>query len=207
MLGDLALLGLALCLVTGLVTILVALAMRRRALVGRAARLLAAVVVVYAALLLGASFVSRERVLGPGEEKSVGGYDPHLHFRVRGPFVRDASGDVQVAVFLRSDARRALQDPSGLIAVLVDARGHHWWPVITSAAGLDRRRGLVPFGRTLGPGESYVATLAFRPDPSAAGLRLLVSETGWPCRVTIGHERSPFHRKTYFALVDSAAVR
>jgi len=206
MLGDLALMLLALCLVVGLATILAALALRRAAVAGLVVRLLAGVVVVYAALLLGAAFVSRERVLPPGEEKAVSGFDPHLHFRVRGPMVRDAQGNLEVPVFLRSDAVRAIQDPTCLIALLVDARGRHWRPVISSDSGLDPRRGLVPFARRLGPGQSYVATLAFHPDSTATGLRLLVCETGWPCRVTIGHERSPFHRKTYFALVDSSAA-
>jgi hypothetical protein len=199
-LADLALLALALGLLLGIAGVTGALAGGRRALAARIGAGVGALVALYAVALLGVAFASRERVLAIGEEKSVSGFDPHLHFHVTGPPVRDPDGGLEVTVLLRSDALRAVQDPASLAAVLVDARGRRWRPVIASTAGVDRVHGLVPFGRRLAPGESYVATLAFHPDSEATGLRLLVTEAGWPCLVVIGHERSPFHRQTYFAL-------
>ncbi len=203
MLADLALVVLFLSLAAGLFVIPASLALGHRDRAGRAGRLLALVVALYAAALFGTAFASRERVLAPGEEKSVSGFDPHLHFRVEGGIVRGARGDVAVTVLLRSDARRAVQDPSSLIAVLEDGRGRRWTPVVDGAGSA--ARGL--FARRLWPGESYTTTLSFRPDPAATGLRLLVGEAGWPCRLTIGHEASPFHRQTWFALGDGAAAR
>lgn len=200
LLQDLALLGTAVATAGGLVAALVALAAGRNALARRAALGVAALVALYGAVLLGCSLASRERTLAPGEEKSVAGFDPHLHFRVAGPLQRAPDGALVVTVRLRSDALRAVQDPRCLTAALVDARGRRWAPVGSDAAAPGVRGLLTPFGRRLAPGESCAATLGFRPDPEAAGLRLLVAESAFPCLVTIGHEASPLHRKTYFAL-------
>jgi hypothetical protein len=199
-LQDFALLGTAFALAAGLVAIVAALATGRGALARRAALGLAALVALYGAALLACSLASRERTLAPGTEKSVAGFDPHLHFRVEGPLERAPDGALVVTVRLRSDALRAVQEPSALSAALVDAGGRRWPPAGSNAAAPDARGRLVPFGRRLAPGESCAVTLGFRPESGAAGLRLLVAETAFPCALTLGHENSPLHRKTFFAL-------
>jgi hypothetical protein len=194
-LGDFALVATALAVTTGLVTLVVALLGGRSALARRAALAVVALVALYAAVLLGFSLASRERTLAPGEEKSVAGFDPHLHFRVEGPSGRAADGALLVTVRLRSDALRAMQDPRSLSVALVDARGRRWPPLGTGA-----RDRFAPFRGMLAPGESRAVALRFRPDPGATGLRLLIVEAGFPCGITIGHEASPMHRKKFFAL-------
>jgi hypothetical protein len=200
-LADLALLGTVLVVVAGLGVALAALGSGRSVLARRAARAVAALVALYAAVLLGFSLASRERTIAPGGEKSVAGFDPHLHFRVEGPLGRARDGALTVTVLLRSDALRAVQDPRSLSVALVDARGRRW-PVLgpgTPAPGAPAGR-IAPFPRTLAPGESRAVPLRFRPEPGAPGLRLLIVESAFPCAVTIGHEASPLHRKAYFAL-------
>lgn len=200
MLQDLALLGTVFAVTAVLATLVVALLGGRSVLARRAAWLVAALVVLYAAVLLGFSLASRERTIAPGGEKSVAGFDPHLHFRVAGPLERAPDGAWTVTVLLRSDAVRAVQEPSSLSVALVDARGRHWPPLGpgTPAPGAPGR--IAPFPRTLAPGESRAVALRFRPEPGASGLRLLIVESAFPCAVTIGHEHSPLHRKAFFAL-------
>jgi hypothetical protein len=199
LLQDLALLGLALATLAGVVTAVGALAAGRRDLARGVALVWLTGFGLYAAALLGLSLASRERMLAPGEEKSVAGFDPHLHFCVTGATGRSAAGGLLVTVRVRSDAAAAIQDPASLVATLVDGRGRQWRPV-ASSAGAATQGGLTVFARRLAPGENYAATLEFRPPPGARGLRLLVRESAFPCVLTIGHELSPLHRRTWFAL-------
>ena len=204
LLQDLALLGSVLAGAAGLVVVVAALWSGRSVLARRAALAVGTLVALYAAALLGFSLASRERTLAPGGEKSVAGFDPHLHFRVEGPLERAPDGALIVTVRLRSDALRAVQNPRSLSAALVDARGRRWPPVGSNAPAPDARGRLARFSRTLAPGESCAVALVFRPEPGASGLRLLIVEGAFPCAVTIGHENSPLHRKTYFALPEPA---
>ncbi len=193
--GDLALAGTVLLGVAGTAIAVVALVRRRLLLARNVALGVVALGVLYGAALLIAAVVTPERTLAPGAEKSCAGFDPHLHFRVTD--ARRDSGAVLVTVLVRSDALRAIQDPRGWRAALVDARGRRYTPVSSSAAV----SGTFPvFGRRLEPGAAYDATLRFEPGADAAGLRLLVDDLGWPGPLTIGSENSPFHRHTYFAL-------
>lgn len=195
-LGDLALLGIVLSCALGVTITLLALATRRMPAARLAGLGTAGLVGLYAVVLFVVSIASREVVLPAGAEKSVSGFDPHLHFRVTAPAARGADGLVRVTVRVRSDAKRALQDPRYIQVRLLDARGRGFDPV--SEAG-GPQAGVV-FPRTLEPGEGYEVTLAFRPTPAAAGLRLWVDETGFPFALTIGNENSPLHRRTLLAL-------
>lgn len=199
-LGDLLLVGTALALAVGGAAALGALVLGRRVLARRLGAGLVAIVALYGLALLAAALASRERVLAPGEEKSVAGFDPHLHFRVEGPVRPGPHDGVLVTVRARCDSRRAIQHPQSQAVLLVDSRGRSWAPVNASAGGVDPAAGHGPFGRSLGPGESCTTTLEFHPAPDAAGLRLLVGETDWLCALEIGHENSPLHGKTLLAM-------
>ncbi len=195
LLQDLALVAAALAILAGLLVTLAALATARWRLAGSALGAVLGIAILYAAALLGCALASRERTLAPGAEKSVAGFDPHLHFGVAGPVRRAARGALLVTVRLRSDAARALQNPGSLRAVLADARGRRWAPLDVRPDGAP-----AAFARRLAPGETCDAHLSFRPAADARGLRLLVEEAGFPCPLQIGHEASPLHRKTWFAL-------
>ncbi len=200
-LGDLALLGLIACSALGITLTVAALATRRGRLAGVAALGTLVLWGGYAATLAGVALASREHTLALGEEKSVEGFDPHLHFSVAGPATRAPDGAVLLGVRLRSDALRAVQDPRSLRAALFDGRGRRYTPEWSSASAPGTAGAFPPFGRTLAPGTAYEATLRFRPGPQATGLRLLIDELPQgPGMITIGSESSPLHRKTYFAL-------
>jgi hypothetical protein len=190
LLADLALFALVLGVALGVTLALLSLFARRAAFAARVALATLAFVGVYALALVGAAFASREQTLAPGAEKSVAGFDPHLHIAVVAPAAREG-GAVWLTLRLRSDARRAVQDPRGLEVRLVDARGRAW-PALASDDGA--ARDARPFRGRLAPGESSLVRLRFEPAPDARGLRLLVLECGWPDVLSIGHESSPFHR-------------
>ena len=193
--GDLARVGTVLLGVLGTAVTVGALITRRHVLALYVAVGVGALGALYAVTLLGVALLTPARTLAAGEEKSCEGVDPHLHFRVAG--TRRDGDTLLVTVHLRSDALRAIQNPTTFRAVLFDARGRRYSPLSSSAAAA----GTFPvFARRLAPGESYDATLRFVPDPDAAGLRLLVDDLGWPGPLEIGSEASPFHRKTWFAL-------
>jgi hypothetical protein len=195
LLQDLALMVAALAVAAGSLTAVVAAARARWVTARGAALLVVAIAGLYAAALVGAARASRERTLPLGAEKSVGGFDPHLHYAVAAPSRRSPDGTLLVTVRLRSDARAALQRPASLRATLADARGRRWAPLDVRANGTP-----AAFARPLGPGEATEAHLAFRVPAAARGLRLLVEEAGFPCPLQIGAESSPGHRKSWFAL-------
>ena len=200
LLQDLALVAFVLSVAIRLPWAVGALVLGRRPLALRLAGELGVVVALYAAALLAFSLASREHVLPPGVEKSVAGFDPHLHYRVADPVRVVPEGGVEVTVRLRSDARRAVQDAGTLTAWLVDRAGRRWPPATSSAGARDANGWLRPFALRLAPGDSSAVTLQFLPEGPVDGMRLLVEEGGFPCTLTLGHEASPLHRKTYFAL-------
>jgi len=203
----LAFLGVGFVVVCTAVAAGVAYATRR----GRLAALIGASGVVaaagYAALLAGASLLSRDRTLAPGEHKYFCEMDCHIAYDVT---AADASEVGRRAVTLRT-----WFDPSTIApfrgdgpltpgprtVYLVDDAGRRWEPSTAATAAWERSHGnSTPLGRPLRPGESYTTTLVFEA-PADAPARLFVgAPRGTPDDLLIGHENSPFHGKTYFAL-------
>ena len=66
-----------------------------------------------------------------------------------------------------------------------------------------------PLARELRPGESYTTTFVFELPADARGPRLFLGDPPGIERVLIGHENSPMHGRTYFAVppVGHAAVQ
>jgi hypothetical protein len=197
----LAFLGTGFLLVCSAVAAGIAAVARR----GRLARGLAvfglAVAVVYTTLLAGASLVSRERTLVPGERKYFCEIDCHIAYDVTAAEAPDASTRIVTV--------RTWFDPSTIApfrgngplspgprsVFLVDGKGRRY------AASPAAVRGSTPLGRELCPGESYTTTLIFAVPGDAPSPRLFVGDPeGGIERVLIGHENSPMHGKVYFAL-------
>jgi hypothetical protein len=199
-------------------SVLVAIGFAIAGRVGRATMLAtfaAAVVGAYAVALVGVGAASRERVLGPGEVKVFCELDCHLAYtvsRVRvvtavdGTRARGAYYLVTLRTYFdertiapwRGDAKLW---PNPRRLRLVDSVGRAWLPdpaaqralVAANAAG-------TAIETPLRPGEAYQTTVAFDVPPDVAGARLEVTEADPVTRFMIGHENSPFHRKTVFAL-------
>ena len=196
----LAFLGAGFLFVCCAVAAAVALAFRR----GRLGRILGAaalsVAVVYATLLVGASLVSSERTLRPGERKYFCEMDCHLAYSVVG--TGEAGGrrtvtvrtwfDPSTIASFRGDAPLT---PNPRIVYLVDSAGRRHHPSGEAPPGS------TPLTQTLRPGESYDTTFAFAAPASSDGrLRLFLGDPLGPENLIIQHENSPLHRKIYFEL-------
>ena len=154
----------------------------------------------YAALLLGASLFSQERVLGRGVEKYYCEVDCHLAYSVQA--VRENGGMLTVELRTRFDEtttslrrpKDATLTPNARRVYLVDGDGNHYQP----SAGMTP--GSMSLDHPLLPGESYQTVFIFPMPRARTGAKLMVENAEWPNRLLIGHENSPLHGKSYFAL-------
>jgi hypothetical protein len=158
---------------------------------------------LYLLLFLGASALSHNRVLAPGEEKHICEIDCHLAYSVVGTKAEAlAGGQVRqtVTVRVRFDettisARRpkdATLTPNSRYVALVDAEGN------TYPGATDGLR------RPLIPGESYTTDLVFDVPMKAQDLRLVLRNNDAETAFIIGHENSLLHGKTTFALAQAS---
>lgn len=184
----------------------VALAARRRRLAAALGLAGAGVAALYAVGLAGGAVVSRERTLTAGERKYFCEIDCHIAYEVvgaagagkRAVTVRTWFDPSTIAPF-RGDAPLS---PGPRSVFLVDGSGRRYLPSPqTTETRPAAHPDSTPFGRALRPGESYRTTFVFDVPADARSLRLFVGDPPAGLdRLVIGHENSPFHRKTYFAL-------
>lgn len=187
--------------------------------------LVAALVLVagYSAVLLAFSFLSRETVLAPGEEKYFCEIDCHLAYSVTsvvatksigGP-AEEASAEgnfLVVSVRTRFDEKTISPyrgnmplEPNPLRRVtLVDGEGREYSPSENGQRALEAARGAgTSITEALRPGESYETKLVFDIPSAAKDLRVLVSSPTrpqWLGYFVIGEEVSFFHKKVLLAL-------
>jgi hypothetical protein len=193
----------------------VALAARRRRIAAALGMAAVGVAALYAAALGGAAMVSRERTLTPGEHKYFCEIDCHIAYDIvatapagegkRAVTVRTWFDPATIASF-RGDAPLA---PGPRDVFLVDESGRRYLPSPEATESWQQAHGdSTPFGRELRPGESYRTTFVFDVPSGARSPRLFVGDPrGGLDRLVIGHENSPFHGKTYFALPAAAVSR
>jgi hypothetical protein len=158
---------------------------------------------LYVLLFLVASIVSRDRILALGEEKHICEIDCHLAYSVvatKSESISNGQMRHTVTVKVRFDeetiserrSRTAPLTPNRRYVALIDAHGHRY---PGSTEGL--RRPLIP-------GESYTTEIVFEVPEAARDLHLVLRnndvETAW----IIGHENSPLHGKTTFALAKAS---
>ncbi len=173
---------------------------------------------VYLAILLVFSFSSSEKVLARGEEKHFCEIDCHLAYSIAdvkqaktigsAPTQATAGGLFTiVTVKTRFDettisSRRgdASLTPSRVVTV-IDEQGRRYGP---SAAGQNvlEQAALsgTPLTTALRPGGSYTTTLVFDLPAEIRNPTLLMNEGEWVTHLIIGHENSPWHKKTRFQL-------
>jgi hypothetical protein len=171
---------------------------------------------LYFAMLLGTSFLSKERTIAVGDTdgKAFCGFylDCHLHAAVmnvtRAKTIENktARGEfyiVTVKVF--SDARAATLGLLTADACVVDAGGKTYSRDIDAE---DLRLPQPDFDEQIGPGESFEKQIVFDLPADAANPRLDIREgygiDRWIEAVLIGDEDSIFHARQYFALSDGA---
>ncbi|MDQ2980071.1 MAG: DUF4352 domain-containing protein [Acidobacteriota bacterium] len=208
----LAFLGAGFLIVCSAIASAVALALRRVRLGRFLGGTALAVASVYGALLVGASVLSRERTLHPGEKKYFCEMDCHLAYSV-------------VATAAPGGGRRVVTvqtwfDPSTIASFrgnaplwpnprtvhLVDGAGSRYSPSDGPTKAWEAMHGdSTPLTRELRPGESYRSSFVFEVPGGASGLRLFLGDPSGPENLIIHHENSPFHAKTYFELPPASA--
>src|SRR2546425_12145521 len=154
---------------------------------------------LYLLLFVGASLLSHNRVLAPGEEKHICEIDCHLAYAVAATKSEPLPNGLvrhTVTVKVRFDeetisSRRprdaTLTPNSRYVALVDDAR--HKYP--GSIDGLKRK---------LIPGESYTTDIVFDVPVDAKNLRLVLRNNDFETTFIIGHENSLLHGKTMFSL-------
>jgi hypothetical protein len=205
----LALLGTTFLLFVLFIASAVALAGKRR----RTAKILAgsalAVSSIYATLLLGASLVSRERVLRPGEKKYFGEMDCHLAYSAE---VFAASPDgrrigVTVRTWFDPSTIASFRGngpltPNPRVVYLVDGSGHRRPPNAMEAES----PAFAPLTRELRPGESYTTRFIFELPPDAGTLRFYLGDAPGFETLILNHENSPFHARIFFEVPPIASL-
>lgn len=180
----------------------------------------------YGLALVGASLLSKEKVLALGESKYFCEVDCHLAYSVEsvtavrtlgaGEHPSSANGTFYV-VKLKTyfdektiSSRRpkdALLSPNLRWAVVVDNQGQRYSTSLAGMKALDEPAGRsIPFTQSLRPGESYETTLVFDLPADARNPRLFLTDplpVNW---VLIGHENSFFHKKVFFGLQPTNTV-
>ena len=209
----LAFLGVGFVLVVGTVSAGIAFAARRIRLAQWIGAAVLAVAAGYAVLLVGASVVSRDRTLVPGERKYFCEIDCHIAYDVTSA---EPAGDRGRAVTLRTwfDPSTiapfrgdAPLSPGPRAVYLVDDAGRRYDPSPDATAAWQKAHGgSTALGRELRPGESYTTTLVFDLPRDVRAARLYVGDPpGGVEKALIGHENSPMHGKVYLALPPTRA--
>jgi hypothetical protein len=201
-LAALALLATAFLILVAAIVLVQSLVVRklRRAKVVMLA--LVAIVALYGSTVVAFSFASHYSLLARGQEKHFCELDCHLAYSIIrvAPAAASADGHQPVTVTIKtrfdettiSPARgNALLYPNQRTLTLYDDRGNLYAPQTQSGTSLTT---------PLHPGESYTTDVLFNLPPGVKPAKLLLNEGDWITHVVIGHENSPFHKKTEFQL-------
>ena len=201
-LGALALLGTAFLIFVAAIVLIQSLVVRklRRARVVVLAML--AIVTLYGSAAVGFSFASHYNLLARGQEKHFCELDCHLAYSIVGVAPAAASVDGQQVVTVTIKTRfdettisssrgNGLLYPNARALTLYDDRGNLYSAQAQSGT---------PLTTPLRPGESYTTDVRFNLPPGVKPVKLLLNEGDWITHVVIGHENSPFHKKTEFQL-------
>lgn len=174
----------------------------------------------YGATLVGASTVSRNYNLAPGQEKYFCEIDCHIAYSVVGveksktlgvgTEQKTAAGNFYVVnLRTRFDEKTisptrgdAPLQPSPRLITLLDDQGREY--SISDAGQQALEDSLAghwtPMDQPLRPGQSYTTGLVFDLPADARGLKLLIaspSNPSWIGRIIIGDEDSILHKKVY----------
>ena len=178
----------------------------KRAAAGRLAASAAALVALYAAVLLVTGIAVKDRTVPIGGGKVFCEIDCHIVYSAAPVRFDDSSPGRRfakvrlVALFdkrtispTRGDSPLT-QNPRAIF--LVDAAGRLFAPTSDASA----LAALSALTAPLRPGESVASELSFEIPKDATGLKLLLHEPLWPTHLLIGHENAPFSGKAYLGL-------
>lgn len=217
--GALALLG------TGFVFLLAGLAfvytlIKRKFGANKLVLLLTAVVAAsYLGVMLLFAFTSSEKVLARGQEKHFCEIDCHLAYSIvdvtesrtlgNAPNQATAAGTFRVVTIktrfdettINPTRGNALLHPNSRVLTVIDENGKKYFPSLEGQQALERANAAgTPITTPLRPGESYTTTFVFDLPADVRAPALLITEGEWITHFVIGHENSPFHKRTKLQL-------
>lgn len=211
--GALAFLGAGFLFFIAGVALVFSIIKRRFALTRAAVVAMAAIAVMYLSLLLVFSFRSSDKLLARGEEKYFCEIDCHLAYSITD--VREtktldgmtANGMFRViTIKTRFDENTISQtrgnaplQPNSRVMTVISDDATKYSPAALSALDASQLAG-TPFTHPLRPGETYTTTVVFDLPEGVRNPTLLIQEGNLLTGLIIGHENSPFHRKTRFQL-------
>src|ERR1043165_1763475 len=201
-LAALALLGTAFMIFVAGIVLIQSLVVRKRRRAKAVLLALVAIIALYGSAVVAFLFASRAGLLARGQEKHFCELDCHLAYSIVDVAPAAASSDskqsVTVTIKTRFDETtisssrgNGLLYPNPRVVTLYDDRGNPYAP--------QSQRG-TPLTTPLHPGESYTTDVLFNLPPGVKPAKLLLNEGDWITHVVIGHENSPFHKKTEFQL-------
>jgi hypothetical protein len=217
--GALAFLGTGLLLFVAGLTLVYSVANKRFWLSKFAASVIVAIVVLYLAVLLIFSFASGEKVLAHSEEKYFCEIDCHLAYSVadvretntlgEGPDQITSAGVFGVVtITTRFDENtigahrgNSLLYPNSRVVTVSDEQGNEYFPSTAAQAVLDKSHAAgTVMTIPLRPGEAYSTVLVFDLPADIKSPTLFIREGELVTHLVIGHENSPFHKKTKFRI-------
>ena len=180
---------------------------------------IAAIAGLYFGIMLIFSFTSSDKVLARGREKHFCEIDCHLAYSVTDvqdaktlgnvPHQVTAVGTFRVVTIKTrfdeatiSSARGNSQlYPNSRVVAVVDETGKKYFPSNPGQIALESSQGGgTPLTTPLQPGETYATTFVFDLPAAIQNPTLLIREGEVVTGFIIGHENSPFHKKTRFQI-------
>jgi len=206
-LATLAMLATAAILFVCLLTVVAGSIFRRWKLTKWGSSAAALIGAGYAAILIGSSLASRDRILEPGEAKVFCELDCHLAYSVAGVEFEPAGAETRYRISLRT-----WFDPATIAPFRGDAPLAPNPRIVYLLDGAGRRHPAPPeavaaLAKPLRPGDSYRTALEFRLSPGAGAPKLFVGDPPGPEALLIGHENAPFHGRIYFGLEPRRSAR
>jgi hypothetical protein len=175
--------------------------------------------VAYGLVLLIFSLASADKTLARGAEKHFCELDCHLAYSITdvqttktlGPPAHEVSAQgtfYVVTVKTRFDEQTIAPGrgngsltPNSRLVRVYDAQGRVFEPAPAGTRALELSTGTgMPLTTPLQPGEAYTTELVFELPADVRAPRLLMTEGEASTRFVVGHENSPLHKKTAFAL-------
>ena len=201
-LGAMALLGTAFLSFVAAIVLIQSLVVRKLQRAKVVLLAMVAIVALYGSAVVAFSFASHYNLLARGQEKHFCELDCHLAYSIVNVVPGAASGDGQQPVTVTIKTRfdettispsrgNGLLYPNPRVLTLYDDRGNLYAPQTLSGT---------PMTTPLRPGESYTTDVLFNLPPGVKPAKLLLNEGDWITHVVIGHENTPFHKKTEFQL-------
>lgn len=217
--GALAFLGTGLLLFVASLALLYSILRKSFWLTKFAALTIAAVVVLYLAVLLIFSFASGEKVLARGEEKHFCEIDCHLAYSVadvretktlgEGPDQLTSTGVFRVVTIKTRFDENTISPhrgngplyPNSRVVTFNDEQGNEYFPSAAAQAVLDKSHAAgTALSIPLRPGETYSTVIVFDLPADIKSPTLLIREGELVTHLVIGHENSPLHKKTKFRI-------